>query len=672
MEKLPYDIEQKLERLPIVSFNNANELQNVITSKDFLDIMTYYEEHFMPEEFKNQQEIQKRIALYLTLTNQDIELTGQIDDLLYRRPVPTIEEFLDGNRYMGLQNASMYPYWRDRLCEIFAEGSTINRVLWSGATGTGKTVTARKAIIYSLYKFLCLRYPRAVLNVEQGSTLACFILSVTQKTAYQTNFEPFIRIISNMPCFQRVRNMTAFDNFDLENPLMPFPFFVDKSNLTIVFKDNFILTLGSQISNTVGYDVIISGADEVNELGVESGMELLNSIDGRVQGRFANSPFIMQHVMSSARSTDSVTREYVKKWQTDPNFLYLHPMRFEVKSTADFTSDTNFNVLIGNGIIPSTVINDDLALKQIENNSYVLPTGCELVQVPEMYRQQFEADIEQSIQDILGIDTKKKKNVFRDTSALEDQELLSEIQLEVNIKDNVNILDCLDKYNLFQQLIDGRYILKRAPSALRYIHVDLGGSGDEGQCDASLCILHKEWKYNDKTNQKDIIYVVDLELFINAKNKVDIHAIQQFLIDLVTERNLPIHTVTADQWQSLMFLQSLEKSGCFENVKQSSVDIKLEPYTNAATLIELGQVKVGACPKLKRELEALIMNKNKVTRTTELKDGCDALVGAIQNAQLNYADFPQYEYITAKQAKEKANDYSNFIDQSSEELFDLI
>ena len=672
MEQLPYDIEQKLEKLPVVSFDNPDELQKVIASQDFLDILTYYEDHFMPEEFKKQQEVYKRIALYLTITNQDTDLANQIDGIMYRRPVPSIEEFLDGNRYMGLQNGSMYPYWKERLCEIFAKNSNINRVLWSGATGTGKTVTARKAIIYALYRALCLRSPRSVLNVEPSSTLACFILSVTQKTAYQTNFEPFIRIISNMPCFQRVRNMTAFDNFDLEDPLIPFPFFVDKSNLTIVFKDNFILTLGSQISNTVGYDVLISGADEVNELGIEEGMELLNSIDGRMQGRFSNSPFCMAHVMSSARSTDSVTREYVKKWQTDSKFLYLHPMRFEVKSTADFTSETNFNVLIGNGVIPSNVINDELTIKQIENKSYVPPIGCEIVAVPEMYRQQFEADIEQSIQDILGIDTKETKNVFRDLSTLEDVELIPELKLEVNIKEDISILNILDEYKLWYQLTDGRWIFKRAPSANRYIHVDLGGSGEEGQCDAGLCILHKEWKLNELTKQKDIIYVIDMQMFISAKNKVDIHAIQQFLIDLVIERNMPIHTVTADQWQSLMFLQSLDKSGCFENVKQLSVDIKLEPYTNAATLIELGQVKVGKCPKLQKELEALIISKNKVTRTTELKDGPDALVGAIYNAQLNYADFPQYEYITHSQKQEKSSDYNNFIDQDEEELLDII
>ena len=50
---------------------------------------------------------------------------------------------------------------------------------------------------------------------------------------------------------------------------------------------------------------------------------------------------------------------------------------------------------------------------------------------------------------------------------------------------------------------------------------------------------------------------------------------------------------------------------------------------------------------------------------------CDALVGAIYNAQFNYFDIPQYEYKT----KESINvpfTYESLIDSNKEELFDLI
>lgn len=998
MQNIPADIEQKLDMLPIIPFDQSEDFQRLLMSPLFDDIFNYYMANFSNEKIKNQSEIYQRISLYLNLTNQSESYLEKTDDLLYIRPVPTIEEFLDNNFYLGLQSGTMYPYWRKKLCEIFAPNSIIKRVLWSGATGTGKaqdknciiptptgyrkvgdikvgeylwgkngkptkvlgvydqgirpmckisfddgtfvrcdedhlwevinhdkkdrrnvrttkwlmehklrkppradgsgslfkygidycqpveyeekhfliepyllgvligdgclakdiieitnhikdieiidkctkllphqyqliqekngnndtyhyrvtrknkdclsfkkfieplglnghkcstkfipkeyllgsveqrlellrglmdtdgstmirkstntptmtrfdttskqlaedvmelvrslggratlsiqdrrekkefcnfeeysvkiwmnlnpfslkrkadlfkpripkkkivsvepdgeadaqcfyveaedhlylcnsyivthnTVTARKAVIYSLYKLFCLRYPRTVLKVESGSTLAVFILSVTQKTAEQTNFNPLLQILRNMPCFQEVRSMSSFENFDLSNPRCPIPYYVSKSDLTIYFINNIILTVGSQISNTVGYDIVISAADEVNEKGVEEGMELLNSIDGRLDSRFSGSSFTFQNVMSSARSTASVTREYNKKWQHDPSFLYLHPMRFEVKQGADFSGDgSNFPILIGNGLIPSSIITDPGIIKQIEDNTYEPPAGCEIVQVPDIYRPLFEADLEQQIQDTLGIDTKDTQSVFRDTSKIEDYSLLPEIHLEANLGDNTILSEQLPKDSIIKiGEFTGKQTLTRAPNALRYCHCDLSTSG--GQCDTGICILHKEWQENPVTKQKDVIYVVDLLFYITAKNKIDLNAVQQLMIDLSTEYKFPIHTISTDQYQSELIRQNWEASKCFTKVLKVSVDTKLEPYNNAASLIEDGKVKVGKCPKLIRELETLVLQNGKVTRTTELKDMADAITGAIYNAQTNYQDVPQYQYI---------------------------
>ena len=130
-----------------------------------------------------------------------------------------------------------------------------------------------------------------------------------------------------------------------------------------------------------------------------------------------------------------------------------------------------------------------------------------------------------------------------------------------------------------------------------------------------------------------------------------------------------MHTVSSDQWNGEIFLQNLESSGCFTEVKKVSVDSKLEPYMNCARLMETGNIKLGSCKKLKKELEALILDKGKVTRTVELKDMADALTGALYNAQLNYTDVPLYEY--NQQIKNKDISYNDFINPG-EQLLDLI
>ncbi|MBR4618438.1 MAG: hypothetical protein IKO49_03940, partial [Bacilli bacterium] len=648
MEIIPNNIETLIEDLPILSFEDSEDFQKIIVSPQFTEIFNFYKQNYLPDVLKTKPEIYQRVSLYLTLTNQSNQFTEQTDQVLYKRNCPSIEEFMTNKFFMGYSNATLYPWWKEKLEEIFKTGSPIRKAIFSGAIGTGKSTVARKAFIYVLYRVLCLRYPRATFNIDEDATIANVVIATTLKQVYEVNLLPFVKLMETMPCFQRVLSQRSFENFDLNDQRCPIPFTLEKSSGTVYFPDNIILTSGSQATHFTGMNVVNSFCDEINDQGLENAIALLNTLDNRFASRFQGSDFVFQSVVSSARTTNSALGEYVRHLpKDDPSILKLSPMLWEVKPDPNFIGDgTTFPVMVGNGSIPSKIITDPGELKAIDEGIYEPPTGCELIHVPTVYKSKFELQLDQSIQDIAGMTTNDNNSVFRDTTKLEDSLLLPEINLEVNINENTDILATLEQYDLFEQTLRGHWQFKRAPNAERYCHVDLSGSGQDGQCDTGLCICHKEYETNQITGQKDTIYVVDILLFISAKNKVDIQAIQQFLINLVADKQVLMNTVSFDQWQSLLITQNLEKSGCFKEVKQLSVDAKLEPYTNAALLIESGKVKVGPCSKLKRELEALIFDKNKVTRTVELKDGCDALVGAIYNAQFNYFDIPQYEYKT--------------------------
>lgn len=673
MSELPVEIEQKLEQLPILPFDTSQEFQDLIFSDLFTDIFNYYKQNYLPDVLKTKPEIYQRISLYLTLTNQSDTFTEQTDQVLYKRPVPNIEEFMTNKFYMGYSNATLYPFWKERLSEIFREGSPIRKVIFSGCIGSGKSTVARKAFVYVLYRILCLRYPRATFNIDQDATIANVVIATTLKQVYEVNLLPFVKLMETMPCFQRVLSQRSFENFDSNDPHCPIPFTLEKSSGTVYFPDNIILTSGSNAQHFTGMNVLNSFCDEINDYGsVENTMALLNTLDNRFSSRFSGSDLIFQSVVSSARTTNSALGEYVRHLPAnDPSILTLSPKLYEVKPDPEFKGDGSvFWVLVGNGSIPSKIITDPGELKAIEDKTFTEPPGCTLIDVPTTYRSKFELQLDQSIQDIAGMTTSDNNMVFRDTSDLEDPILLPELSLEVNIKDNFDILAALEKHNLFEQNINGNWQFKRAPKAPRYCHIDLSGSGDQNQCDTGLCILHKEWKLNPITNQKDTIYVVDLLLFISAKTKVDIHAIQNFLIKLVTDKNAPIHTVSFDQWQSLLISQLLEASGCFNEVTKVSVDSKADPYQNAVHLVESGLVKIGNCPKLKEELHALVWEKGKVERTTKLKDGPDALCGSLYDAQLNYSDVPVYEYYEPKNITPK-DKFEKFIEKNKEYLIDL-
>ena len=916
MEELPIDIENKIEQLPIVDMNESEEFQKVILSETFNDVFDFYKTNYLPDALQNKSEMYQRVSLYLSLTGQGEKFIEDTDQVLYKRPVPSIEEFLSSKFYMGYSNATLYEYWKEQLTQIFKQGSPVRKVIFSGCIGcltkdtvvstlngdktieqllnnfnnewvlsyntnnnswepdkiidvfytgnrdvyeitldngetikctenhqflsrknkwvsiekgtlvpglsmmpyyyqtdkkgyievkdnktekwikrykivgkwktihkkylaihhknyiksddrpsnlcilswkehrdfhakkgadqwrkynasisgdefkeslafirskepwydlnlttrenykrkqfynhkivsirylgkqdvyditternhnfalkagivahnSGKSTVARKAFVYVLYRILCLRYPRAVFGIDNDATIANVIISMSLRQVYDTNLLPFVKLMESMPCFQKVLSQRSFENFNLEDPKCPIPFTLEKSSGTVFFPDNIIITTGSNQGHFTGYNVVNSFCDEINEGQIDQQIAMLNTLDNRFASRFQGSDLVFQSVVSSARSTNSAMGEYIRHLpKNDPAILKLNPMLWTVKPDPNFIGDgTTFPVLVGNGSIPSKIITNPGELKAIEDDTFIEPAGCSLIHVPTIYRSKFELQLDQSIQDIAGITTSDNNMVFRDTSRLEDPQLLPEIYLEANIHDNVNLLENLPLKEMFVQDIKGQWEFRRAPRALRYCHVDLSGGGSDGQCDSGIAIVHKEWKRNEVTGEKETIYVTDLALTVNAKNKIDIHAIQNMLTDLVIERNAPIHTISSDQWNGVIFQQALEASGCFEKVKQVSVDSKLEPYTNAARLIELGHVKVGTCPKLKRELEALILVKNKVTRTTELKDEADAIVGSIYNAQMNYNDVPVYEYETLEEklARHDKVDYTKYL-----------
>ena len=135
MEQLPTDIEQKIENLPIIALDAGGEFQNLIFSQEFTDIFNFYKENYLPDVLKTKPELYQRVSLYLTLTNQDTSFIEQTDNVLYRRPCPTIKEFLDNKFYMGYSNATLYPYWKEQLKLMFKEGSPVRKVIFSGCLG---------------------------------------------------------------------------------------------------------------------------------------------------------------------------------------------------------------------------------------------------------------------------------------------------------------------------------------------------------------------------------------------------------------------------------------------------------------------------------------------------------------------------------------------------------
>ena len=328
---IPQDIEKKIEYLPIVHFDDSEAFQLVLFSDEFSDIFNFYKENFLPDVLKSKPEIEQRVSLYLSLTNQDESFVEQTDQILYRRPVPDIESFLSDKFYMGYSNATLYPFWKEQLKTIFRESSPVRKVIFGGCIGSGKSTVARKAFVYVLYRALCLRYPRATFNIDGDATIANVIISMTLKQVYDTNLLPFIKLMEGMPCFQRVMSVKSFENFDLSNPKCPIPFQVEKSTGTVFFPDNIILTCGSNQGHFTGYNVINSfcltgDTKVVTNYGTKKIKDLEKFIKSRKVYTYSLNKYgkLEQSQIIAAKQTN-VVNELMRLWIDDDFYLECTP-----------------------------------------------------------------------------------------------------------------------------------------------------------------------------------------------------------------------------------------------------------------------------------------------------------------------------------------------------------
>lgn len=132
-------------RLPVFSIEDTDHIVQVINSKEFQEIYSFYAQQIPPESvLNNLPDLEKKMGFYLQYTGQD-NYISQMESVLYKKHMPSIEEFLKKPEYMGNSWGITYPYWREKLMEMFKPGGRVFECL-SGDTeipltnGTVKTI----------------------------------------------------------------------------------------------------------------------------------------------------------------------------------------------------------------------------------------------------------------------------------------------------------------------------------------------------------------------------------------------------------------------------------------------------------------------------------------------------------------------------------------------------
>jgi hypothetical protein len=268
----------------------------------------------MAERFYAYDEIRRlpqhdRDALFALLERAqqgDTALVRDLFGMVYDEIPVSMEEFVCGRRYLGLQG-SIDPVKLELLVK-FADPH-VRKVWLAIGKGGGKSFMVSVVQAWTVYNLLCLKRPDLFYMLGPGSKIAAVNLSVAKEQAKDVVFAEFIGRLSHSPWFA--------GKYEAQVGKCLFP------------KDVFAISGGSSATSFYGYHTIQGSIDEASYLldreGRSLAEELAEALLGSLTTRFPNSYKLL--VISTLRSDDDFLYQNIERVKEDGVVLSLPTMR---------------------------------------------------------------------------------------------------------------------------------------------------------------------------------------------------------------------------------------------------------------------------------------------------------------------------------------------------------
>lgn len=314
------------------------------------------------------------------------ELQWLKDHPAFEQMPASIEEFL-GEDYLNIEKG-VRPGIRTELVQLFGEevnGERIALVRWgmfTGAIGIGKTTMASIIIPYMLHWILCLKNPQDFYELLPGSRIAFMQMSTSEDQAKETVFGDIKARIEYSPWFQR--NYSFDPNF--KNQLR-FP------------KDIWVLPGNSAETTFEGYNILGGILDEADSHKVTKDKDYAeqgwNTINSRIDSRFGNRGFLLTvGQMKKASGFAKKKYEELKRDTEDSHTVRMtiwESLGWHKFLKTDGTHDSFWYDTKRKEIVPAGAAS-------------MIASGSEnLIEVPSIYRKNFENKPEQALRDLAGI-----------------------------------------------------------------------------------------------------------------------------------------------------------------------------------------------------------------------------------------------------------------------------
>lgn len=558
------------------------------------------------------------------------DILGMSDDLVYEREPPSIEEFLFDEYYLGTVGKDMYSSWVEDFKELFR--SDYDEVILSGAIGVGKDFFSQCAMLYLITNLWCLRSPQESYGMSEGDHIHLACVSIKKDLARRVVFDGLYGKVEKSPFFMNeVKPQKRKDELDFGKGIL-------------------MVGAESSASDILGMDIFAAIIDEANFFGskktgpgeeVDEAEEIYNAIKRRMTSRFqvgSSVPGTLFVLSSKQTSNDFVTR-LIEQSENDPGVMVRDYALWEA-NPEDFNMDDTFEVLVGNEVVESRIIEEgeELSFEPDERE------GVYLIDVPEDLRGKFERDLTGAIRDIAGISTVALRPLIR------NPEKIAEMRDDRPRPFDPEVWVCGEeggfKPEVFTVDHGGVRAPKLNPNAERHVHIDLSISDKP----TGICVSHiaghkriarrggfnEDSQYDEEQSdgsevEELPIYVVDFILRVRPPTGGEINfGIIRGLIYKLMDLGFPISYLSMDQFQSAGMLQQFEERG-IETAQESTVS-QIDPFIVMKRALYENRVKCYHYPPLEKELRELEFNEEsgKVECPDDgLKDLSDAFAACL-------------------------------------------
>ncbi|AWD93006.1 intein splicing region protein [Bacillus phage vB_BceM-HSE3] len=183
------------------------------------------------------------------INGQDSETMKSLWEADYDEMPVDIDTFIEHPDYMGSttnEGTAIFPFWRDRLREIFAPNAQYWEVALTGGIGLGKTTIAVIGMAYILHKLLCLKDPQSYYGLTRSSLIALAFFNINLELSYGVAYSKLQNDLMSSPWF--LRHGTVRGQKD--------KFYVPDKNI--------IFVVGSKKEHVIGKDVFcLTGSTKI-------------------------------------------------------------------------------------------------------------------------------------------------------------------------------------------------------------------------------------------------------------------------------------------------------------------------------------------------------------------------------------------------------------------------